>query len=196
MFRSTKRNRPARPDGFYTRDLLCSPFVTVGEFTYGQPQVREWGEGSRLIIGKFCSVAGNVQILLGGNHRIDWITTYPFPALSEHWPNAKEIVGHPSSKGDVVIGNDVWIGSGATIMSGVSVGDGAVIGAQSLVSENVEPYTIVVGNPARMARKRFSPSQIEALLRIQWWNWPPEKIARHLPLLCSNKIDELIHAED
>jgi acetyltransferase-like isoleucine patch superfamily enzyme len=151
-----------------------------------------YDEGSRLEIGKFCSIAEDVLILLGGNHRTDWVTTYPFPAITEDWPNAHGISGHPQSKGDVIIGNDVWIGTGATILSGVTIGHGAVIGARAVVTKSIEPYAIAVGNPATTVRKRFSEDQVSDLLRIRWWDWPNEKIAQHLPLLCSERIEELI----
>jgi hypothetical protein len=84
-----------------------------------------------LIIGKFCSIGDEVVVFLGGNHRTDWENTYPFPALNEDWPDTARLVGHPATKGNVVIGNDVWIGYGATILSGVRIGDGAVGGART-----------------------------------------------------------------
>jgi acetyltransferase-like isoleucine patch superfamily enzyme len=184
---SLKRDTP-----FYTKDRLLNCVASVGDFTYGLPTVTDFGEGSRLRIGKFCSIAEDVLILLGGNHRTDWITTYPFPALPGVWPNAMGILGHPQSRGDVIIGNDVWIGTGATILSGTTIGDGAVIGARTVVTKNVQAYSIAVGNPMVTPRKRFSDEQVNALLRIRWWDWPIQDIAQHLPLLCSDKVDDLI----
>src|SRR5271169_4504044 len=81
---------------------------TVGRGTYGEPEVRHWGEPATLKVGVFCSIAADVTIFLGGNHRIDWITTYPFPFFRE---SAKGIAGYRATKGDVIIGNDVWIGA-------------------------------------------------------------------------------------
>jgi acetyltransferase-like isoleucine patch superfamily enzyme len=170
--------------------------ATIGDFTYGQPEVLEFGEGSRLVIGRFCSIAKDVKILLGGNHRTDWVTTYPFPAIPDRWPSAREILGHPISKGDVTIGNDVWIGTGATILSGVTIGDGAVIGANAVVAKDIEPYAIMAGNPAKVIRMRFADSTIRALCRIQWWNWPIEEIQKNVSLLCSDNFDELIHVAE
>jgi len=121
------------------------------------------GEEEGLIIGKYCSIAANVTIMLGGNHRYDWITTYPFSVI---WPAYSYIKGHPKSKGFVVIGNDVWIGRNAMIMSGVHIGDGAVVGAGSIITKDVPPYAIVAGNPAKVVRYRFNEDQIERLLRI------------------------------
>jgi len=181
---------------FYTKDRLLRPLTKIGDFTYGLPNIVEYGEGAALEIGKYCSIAENVLILLGGEHRTDWITTYPFPALAEGWRDAATIRGHPRSKGDVVIGNDVWIGTGATILSGVSIGDGAVIGAHAVVAKDVEPYAIAVGNPIKTVRKRFADTQVNALLRIQWWDWPTDRIEQTLQLLCSDRIDEFIVAAD
>ena len=180
-------------ENFYTKDLLkdLGNLVEIGDYTYGKPQIMHWGEDAKLKIGKFCSIADRVTIFLGGNHRLDWITTYPFSALSQEWPEAKDIKGHPRTKGDVIIGNDVWIGFGATIMSGVTIGDGAVIGAMSVVAKNVEPYSIVGGNPIKEIKKRFSENEIEKLLEIKWWNWPLEKIKRNTKILCSNNLKEI-----
>ena len=98
-------------------------------------------------------------------------------------------MGHPSTKGDVTIGNDVWIGSNVTIMSGVTNGDGAVIANNSHVVKNVEAYSLAGGNPAKLIKYRFTPEQIEALLKIKWWYWDDAKIT---PFLCNNNIDEFI----
>lgn len=175
-----------------TRDKISGPTFTIGEHTYGEPTVLQFDHSSRLTIGRFCSISDHVTIILGGNHRIDWATTYPFPAFPETWPEAAAIVGHPDSKGDIVIGNDVWIGFGATILSGISIGNGAVIGAQAVISSDVAPYAIMVGNPAQEVRKRFDDATISGLLHLAWWNWPEEKIHRNISLLCSNQIQQLL----
>ncbi len=161
----------------------------IGEFSYGKPRVLSWGEGTNLIIGRFCSIADGVTILLGGEHRSDWVTTYPFTVFFEE---AKHISGHPKTKGDVIIGNDVWIGHEALILSGVKIGNGAVIGARSVVTRDVEPYSIVAGNPAKHMRYRFSNSQIAALEEIAWWNWKEEKLRQAFPSLLSSQIDMFI----
>ena len=179
---------------FYTKELLgeASYVRSIGEFSYGAPTVMEWGEGARLSVGKFCSIAEKVVIFLGGNHKTEWVSTYPFSALGEVWNEAKEIKGHPATKGDVVVGHDVWIGYGVTILSGVSIGHGAVIGAGAVVSKDVAPYSIVAGNPARVVKKRFGESEIEALLKICWWDWDVLKIKEFLPLLCSEGVEKFI----
>ncbi len=162
----------------------------VGKWSYGTPLIKSWGEGTNLTIGKFCSIAADVTVLLGGNHRTDWISTFPFTVL---WPEvAGHIEGHPATKGDVVIGNDVWVGRGATILSGVHVGDGAVIGAKSVVSKDVPPYAIVCGNPARIKKYRFDEETIQKLVAISWWNWPDEEIEKVVELLMSQDIGAFI----
>jgi acetyltransferase-like isoleucine patch superfamily enzyme len=168
------------------------PEYVIGRGTYGKPVVHNYLDGATLRIGAFCSLA-DVTIFLGGEHRIDWVTTYPFSVL---WPEAQHIPGHPASKGDVVIGNDVWIASGATILSGTTIGDGAVVGAQAVVSGHVEPYAIVAGNPARMVRKRFDDDTIRRLVETAWWTWPDDDIRAALPLLLDGDIAAfLAHAE-
>lgn len=161
----------------------------IGEWTYGNPVIRSWDDRTKLKIGKFCSIASNVQLILGGEHRTDWITTYPF---NEIFDEAKHYSGHPATKGHIVIGNDVWIGQDAIILSGVSIGNGAVIGAGSIVAKDIPSYAIVVGNPAKIIRFRFSDSQIDKLERIGWWNWPLPKILDALNILLGNDINLFI----
>src|ERR1700742_3580782 len=98
--------------------------VTVGRHTYGHKKltVRYWNEDASLTVGSFCSIAEGVKVFLGGNHRVDWVTTYPFSEFAYRWKSSRGIEGHPATNGDVRIGNDVWIGAGATIVSGVTVG--------------------------------------------------------------------------
>lgn len=175
-----------------TKDCFKDYDYEIGDYTYGCPSVIVWDDVTRLHIGKFCSIAAGVTIMLGGNHRTDWVTTYPFNVLSQRFPNAAEIKGHPATKGDVWIGNDVWIGRGATILSGVRIGDGAVIGLNAVVSKDVEPYSIVVGNPGRVVKKRFDEKTIEALLKIRWWDWDEERINQETAFLCSSNIQEFI----
>lgn len=172
--------------------------MEVGRHTYGHEliAVRHWGEPAELRIGSFCSIADKVDVFLGGNHRPDWVTTYPFPAFPEKWPRARGIEGVPATNGDVTIGNDVWIGSNATILSGVTIGDGAVVGADSTVAGDVRPYAIVAGNPARELRLRFDPQTIERLLALRWWEWSDERIAANADLLSSGDIARFLAAQE
>ena len=174
-----------------TRDHFSNPLFSIGEHTYGVPDILTFDTTTRLRIGRFCSISNKVTILLGGNHRYDWSTTFPFPAFPEKWPEAAAIHGHPSSSGEVVIGNDVWICYDATILSGVNIGHGAVIGAGAVVSRDVAPYSIVGGNPAEEIKKRFDDATIAKLLQLAWWDWPEEKIRRNIAILCSSRLEEL-----
>lgn len=176
------------PSVFYTKDFFKDKKFIIGDYTYGKPKVFFENEESNLIIGKFCSIAGGVTIFLGGNHRLDWISTYPFNMLEEEFPEAKMITGHPTTKGDVKIGNDVWIGQNAVVMSGITIGNGAVIAANSVVTKNIKDYEVWGGNPAKFIKKRFSDSEIEKLLQIQWWDWELDKIKSKVNYLCSDKI--------
>ncbi|HEY8384270.1 MAG TPA: CatB-related O-acetyltransferase [Microvirga sp.] len=167
---------------------------TIGEFSYGRPKIRFPEADAGLTIGRFCSFADKVEILLGGNHRVDWVTTYPFSALRALWPKAPRTSAYHATRGDVTIGNDVWVGSGAIILSGVTIGDGAVIGAQAVVTKDVPPYAIVGGNPARVIRSRFDEARVAALLETRWWDLDPRQIAPLIPLLQSGQVDELVAA--
>jgi acetyltransferase-like isoleucine patch superfamily enzyme len=185
------RRDPSRKN-FYTKYVLKDQNLKIGEYTYGKPKVLYSSSSNKLVIGKYCSIAPEVVIFLGGNHRTDWVTTYPFPALPYEWPIADNIKGHPSSKGSVIIGNDVYIGYGAMILSGVQIGDGSVIAARAVVTKNVAPYSVVAGNPAKLKKNRFNPEQIKNLLEIKWWNWSKDKIQDNVQILCSPNIDNFI----
>lgn len=175
------------------RALQKAGVVVVGDNTYGFPNVFFWGDDTKLHIGKYCSIAEGVVIVLGGEHRMDWVTTFPFSALARDWPQAKQNKGHPSSKGDVVIGNDVWIGQGALILSGVTIGDGAVIGAGSVVTKDVEDYAIAAGNPAKFVKFRFDLDTRIGLKKLLWWNWSDSKVAGNIgKLMCTPEESSLL----
>jgi acetyltransferase-like isoleucine patch superfamily enzyme len=179
-----------KQESIYTKDLLCGEKIKIGMYSYGKPIVLYQDSGASLIIGKFCSIADNVTILLGGNHRTDWISTYPFKEIFQDNLLLKNIEGHPSTNGNVVIGNDVWIGRNVLILSGVEIADGAVIAAGSVVTKNVGAYEIWGGNPAKHIRKRFSEDVIKQLQEIAWWNWELDKIHQNASILCSNNVAE------
>jgi acetyltransferase-like isoleucine patch superfamily enzyme len=162
------------------------PRVSVGRFTYGDPQFKLWQLSDRIEIGAFCSIAEDVTIFGGGEHNTNWVTTYPL-RIAFGDPLAEKD-GHPSSKGPTRIGSDVWIGFGATILSGVNVGDGAVIGARTVVASDVPPYAVIVGNPGKVIRYRFAPEQVAALLEIKWWDWPIDRISEFVPDLCHSDV--------
>lgn len=169
----------------------------IGRFSWGHLVVSSRTLGYRLRIGQFCSLAYGCHILLGGEHRTDFVSTYRFPSYSpfrESMPDPEAATS--TSKGDVVIGNDVWIGHQSMILSGVELGDGVVVGAGSVVRRSAPPYAILAGNPARVLGYRFPEQQIEALLRIRWWDWPVDAIVESLPLLMSDDIQTFIDRYD
>ncbi|WP_440983823.1 type B chloramphenicol O-acetyltransferase [Shinella sumterensis] len=146
----------------------------------------------KLIIGSFCSIGSGAAFIMAGNqgHRHEWISTFPFFFMSEVAVFEGAANGYLPA-GDTVIGNDVWIGSEAIIMPGVKVGDGAVIGTRALVTKDVEPYAIVGGNPAKVIRKRFAEREIALLLEMRWWNWPEDRLKDAMPIMTSERIDDL-----
>jgi len=166
--------------------------MSFGKYTYGSPNIMWENDNAKLIVGNFCSIGSNVNIYLGGNHITNWVTTYPFGHIHQNTFNNFNGEGHPSTKGNVNIGNDVWIGNNVTIMSGVNIGNGAVIANNSHVVKNVEPYSLVGGNPAKLIKYRFTSDQIKKLLEIEWWYWDDTKINKFTPLLCNDNIDEFI----
>lgn len=193
----TKPNKvPEKPMSIQDQAAGCS-FVQVGAYSYGEPFIiNTWRgmpqikEDSKIIVGKFCSIGAAIVVFLGGNHRADWISTWPFPTFG--WPcHPDKVHMLPTTKGNITIGNDVWIGSHAVLMSGVTIGDGAVVGALAVVASDVPPYSIVVGNPARVIKKRFTDDEIGMLLEMKWWNWPVENIKIAADILCSNNVSAL-----
>lgn len=169
--------------------------ATIGPHTYGEFSISVGrGERARVHIGDYCSIAYGVKFFIGGNHRPDWVSTYPFRVL---WgmPGAW-VDGHPRPEGDITVGNDVWIGNESLILPGVTIGDGAVIATRAVVAGDVRPYAIVGGIPACEIRRRFSDEQVEGLLRLRWWEWPEERIRAHVDLLCSPDVDALLATAD
>lgn len=161
----------------HVRPTIKNPNIIVGEYTYFSDVDFEKHVlhhhpflGDRLIIGKFCQIASGVTFIMNGaNHQMNAATTYPF-YIMEGWEAQPPSMDDLPLKGDTVIGNDVWIGQDATILPGVHIGDGAIIGMGSVVGHDVEPYTIVAGNPAKRIRKRFDDELIDLLEEFQWWN--------------------------
>lgn len=167
----------------------CYPDYEIGTGTYGLPIVHDLKEGATLKIGAYCSISSNVQIFLGGQHRLDWVSSYPFPAFLHE---ASHIKNYGGSRGDVVIGSDVWLCANSTILSGVTIGHGAVVANGALVSRDVEPYSIVAGNPAQRVRWRFDEVTRPALLNSVWWEWSENEIRQNVDKLCSDNIAEFI----
>jgi len=171
--------------------VVASGHLAMGRYSYGTPSVIAFpGDVNKVVVGSFAAIAHGVEIFVGGNHRTDWVATFPF-RIKLRLPGALED-GAPSTKGDVVIGNDVWIGRGAKILSGVTVGHGAVIGAYAVVTRDVRPYAVVAGNPAREVKRRFNDVQVASLQAIAWWDWPIDEIVQAVPLLNSPDVDAFI----
>lgn len=123
-------------------------------------------------------------------HRYDWISSFPFFYMSEI-EYFKDSVDAFIPAGDTIIGNDVWIGTESMIIPGIKIGDGAVIGSRALVTKDVEPYTIVAGNPAKPIKKRFNENHIQLLLEMKWWEWDEDILKDAIPILCSADIEKL-----
>jgi len=181
----------------FLKNYIKNPNIEVGDYTYYddfeavsnfEKNVKYHFDfiGDKLIIGKFCMIAsGATFIMNGGNHLTEATSAYPFAIFGGAWQHAMDGKSYPS-KGNTVIGNDVWIGHDAAIMPGVTIGDGAIIATKSVVTKDVEPYTIVGGNPAKLIKKRFSDDTISKLLELKWWDWDIDKITENVEKLTSH----------
>ena len=182
----------------YVKPTLKNPNIVVGDFTYIADSEFEshvthlypWNN-DKLIIGKFCQIAAGVEFVMNGaNHQMNAVSTFPFYTLAG-WDMKAPAPADMPLKGDTIIGNDVWIGQNATILPGVHIGDGAIIGASSVVGSDVEPYTIVAGNPAQFIRKRFDEELTNLMLEWRWWDKPIEEINSLIPVLTSSDLTEV-----
>lgn len=180
----------------YVKPTIKNPNIIVGDFTYiadseFESHVTHHYDfiGDKLIIGKFCQIAAGVEFVMNGaNHQMNAVSTFPFYTL-EGWDMKPPAASDMPFKGDTVIGNDVWIGQNATILPGVHIGDGAIIGANSVVASDVEPYSIVVGNPVKLIRYRFDEELTSLLLKFKWWDEPVEEINALIPILTNSDLD-------
>lgn len=191
----------------YLKHVVTDPSIMVGDFTMYHDFVndpRQFEKNNvlyhypvnqdKLIIGRFCSIACGAKFLFNSaNHTLKSLSAYPFPIFFDEWQlDKKDVAAAWDNKGDIVLGNDVWIGYEAVVMAGVTIGDGAIIGTRAVVTKDVPPYTIVGGIPAKPIRKRFSEEEIAALLELQWWNWPIEKIAQSIEAIKAGNVEGLI----
>lgn len=169
--------------------------MNVGKYTYGANGVEHIPlRGGNITIGKFCSLAKNIKIYTGrGGHRKEFISTYPFGSIYCDLFNNSDFNNLLlADEGNVTIGDDVWVGQNVTIMPGVNIGTGTIIANSSHVVKSCEPYSIIGGNPAKLVCKRFTQDQIDALLKIKWWEWDDSKINDNIPLICSRDIEAFI----
>lgn len=190
----------------FLKNIIKNPNIIVGDYTYYDDfeNVENFEknvkyhfdfEGDKLIIGKFCMIASDVTFIMNGaNHLSEAVTSYPFAIFGEDWANAMDGKSYPN-KGDTIVENDVWIGYGATIMPGITIGNGAIIATNSTVTKDVEPYTIVGGNPAKEIKKRFSDEEIANLLKIAWWDWELEKITQNVKVLTGHDVQKLMEID-
>lgn len=191
------------PQVCFIKNTVTNPNIIIGDFTYyDDPEDSENFErnvlyhfpfiGDKLVIGKFCAIAKGVQFIMNGaNHKLSGFSTFPFYIFGNGWEKAMPQPEDLPFKGDTIIGNDVWIGYKALIMPGVKIGNGAIISSQSVVTTDVPAYTIVGGNPAKVIKKRFSDEIVCELEKLAWWDWPVEKITKHLAAIMSNDIETL-----
>lgn len=179
------------------KPTITRPNIIVGEYTYFSDVDFEKHvlhhydfNGDKLIIGRFCQIASGVSFIMNGaNHQMNAVSTYPFYVMG--WEQQPPAPDDLPLRGDTVVGNDVWIGQNATILPGVHIGDGAIIGLGSIVASDVEPYSVVVGNPARTVRKRFDDELIDLLLKLKWWDKSIDEIQRLIPLLTDSCLDRV-----
>ena len=179
----------------YVKPTIKNPNIIVGDFTYADSEFESHVThhydfiGDKIIIGKFSQIAAGVEFVMNGaNHQMNAVSTFPFYTL-EGWDMKPPAASDMPFKGDTVIGNDVWIGQNATILPGVHIGDGAIIGANSVVASDVEPYSIVVGNPVKLIRYRFDGELTSLLLKFKWWDKPVEEINALIPILTNSDLE-------
>ena len=156
----------------------------VGDYSYGKLRVYSHQKGGKILIGSYTSIA-EIYVLMGGNHHMD-VSTYPFKVRFL----GSKIDDDNKRINTISIGNDCWIGHGVTILDGVSIGDGAIIGANAVVASDVEPYSMVVGNPARVIRKRFSDEEIDTLKNLKYWTLKPRDLITNVDRLYSTDVSE------
>lgn len=187
----------------FLKNIIKNPQIIVGDYTYYDDQYGDIYNfeknvqylydfvGDKLIIGKFCQIASGVKFIMNGaNHEMDGISTYPFDSFG--FVDDKKSKPNWPYKGDTIVGNDVWFGNSVTVMPGIKIGNGAIIGTNALVTKDVEPYSIVGGNPAKLIRKRFDEETIESLQKLAWWDWPPEKIVANLEAITKGDLDHCL----
>lgn len=191
------------PQICYIKNTVHNPQIEIGDYTYyDDPVDSENFERNilylypfikdKLIIGKFCAIATGVKFIMNGaNHKTSGFSTYPFQIFGNGWERVTPKSEEFPQKGDTVVGHDVWLGYQSMVMPGVNIGHGAIIATQSLVVKDVQPYTIVGGNPARCLKQRFDQNIIDELLTIAWWDWDIEKISRNLEAIVAADINTL-----
>lgn len=190
----------------FLKNFIQEPNIFIGDYTYFDDRryrpekFEEYNvlynydfSKVKLVVGKFCAIAAETRFIMTGDHKLDAISTYPFPIFGHGWESAFNVFDLPV-KGDVIIGNDVWFGYDSLVMNGVTIGHGAIVAARAMVVKDVPPYAIVAGNPTKIVKMRFDDKTIERLLQIAWWDWNIEKINLHLNIICNLDINQLENA--
>ncbi|TYC49150.1 CatB-related O-acetyltransferase [Rhodobacterales bacterium] len=193
------------PHTVFLKNFITRPTIEVGDYTYyndlrdprdfENSNVRYLFDpvGDRLKIGRYCALAqGTTFIMNGANHAMTGFSTYPFHIFGEGWEDEFDISTiFDHLRGDTIVEHDVWFGTNSTVMPGVTICTGAIIGAHAVVASDVPPFAVVVGNPGRVVKLRFDEETIERLLDIAWWDWPADKVARHLGAIRGADLDLL-----
>lgn len=193
------------PDGaahkgtVFLNQVIDHPNFEIGDFTYASDfdPPEDWasrlapylfaGGPDRLVIGRYCQIASGVRFLTSGaNHAMNGVTTFPFPIF-----DPTQIGDYRLDTRDVVIGNDVWLCYGAMICPGARIGDGVIVGAGTVVRGTVPDFSVVLGNPGKVVRMRFSETDISRLCDLAWWTWSADKVERAVPALLAGDIATL-----
>lgn len=162
------------------QDSLLDGHVTVGRETNLVADVEAVGD---INLGKFGAIARRVTFQ-GRDH-----VTHKAAMQSEFYGKYLDAELGSTSKGPINVGHDVWMGADATVLSGVEVGNGAIVAAGSVVTDDVEPYSLVAGVPAEHKKYRFSEPVRAQLLDIGWWDWPAQRIARNRAFFTADLSD-------
>jgi virginiamycin A acetyltransferase len=198
------------PRVVFLKAVVDRPNIVVGDFSYyDDPVAPERFQddcvlhhydflGDRLVIGRYVAIASGVRFVMNGaNHATTGFSTFPFQIFGHGWEADFDFATIQAGlKGDTVVGDDVWIGMEATVMPGVTIGPGAIVAAKSVVTRDVPAYAVVAGNPARVVRRRFPDDVVDALVEIAWWNWPVERVTRHLKAIMGADLSALRRAAE
>ena len=192
----------------FLRAVIDHPRIAVGDYSYASAAMppEDWASRlapylhaaspERLVIGRFCQIAdGVVFITASANHRHDGFSTYPFAIFDGEFDAGRPSL--PTDLGvfpDTVIGHDVWIGRDARILPGARIGDGVIVGAGAVVGGQLPPYAVVVGNPARVVRRRFDAATVARLCAIAWWHWPVKRVLAQEAAICGADLAALERA--
>ena len=212
VFKNPSKNGPnpnilAPLDGYdeliFLKNIISAPNIHVGDYTYYDDMrygaqnfeknnvlYNHQPDRVKLVFGKFCAIAAETKFIMTGDHKLDAISTYPFPILKNGWESLYDVNTLPI-KGDIIVKNDVWFGYNSMVRNGVTIGNGAIIGANAFVVKDVPDYAICCGKPPKVIKMRFDDKTIARLLELAWWDWDIERINAKLPAICSLDIDAL-----